>query len=415
MKYVSPQTEKRKQQQKKRKKQMLIIALAAVLVVAIIAVVFVIGGKNKNKGDEVNTGNDTNVQTEITSKPEEVQPTDEPQSTEDVQPSEEPPQEDTKDTVDEADKADESDKADKPVKSDKKKKNKVSLFAKIKSLFTKTEAMEYKFPAMAFGRSIDQAAESIISLSPLATEFILSSPSQNALVAVSNYCNKYGFEQLMTVGTPLLPNIEKIIQIAPDYVIVQTPLSDVDKIKLEQSGITVLKLNSPESIDDIKEIYRSVTALTHGSEIATFDAQRFADSIQQKLQLYKKALDNTDKKDVVMVFNSYGMVATKDTFEADILANFFDITISGKDYYNEDFASVAASNPQVIIASEYMTETDLVNMGFGDSEAFANGNIYFVNIQQFESYSPKAIDTLCGIANSVYGDAITVQISDEIS
>ena len=75
MKYVSPQTEKRKQQQKKRKKQMLIIALAAVLVVTVVAVVFVLGGRNKNKGDDVNMGSDTNVQTEITPEPEEIQPT----------------------------------------------------------------------------------------------------------------------------------------------------------------------------------------------------------------------------------------------------------------------------------------------------------------------------------------------------
>ena len=391
MKYVSPQTEKRKQQQKKRKKQMLVAALAAVLVVlAIVLAVFVFGGKDKTDSGQTNNNINSEVQTEITPEPEQKQ--------------EETP----------TGESEQQDEEKQPQKNNKKpKKNKTSVFAKIKSVFTKTEAMEYKFPVMAFGRNIDQAADSIISLSPMATEFILSSPSQNALIAVSNYCNKYSFEHLMTVGTPLLPNVDKIIQLAPDYVIVQTPLSEVDKVKLEQNGIMVLQLNAPTSFDDVKEIYRSVTALTHGSEIATFEAQRVTDSIMQKLNLYGKALENTDKKDAVMVFNTYGMAATKDTFEADILENFFDVTIGGKNYYNEDFAAVAASNPQVIIASDYMTETDLVNMGFGDSEAFANGNVYFVNIQQFESISAKAIDTLCGIANSVYGDGITVQIYAE--
>ena len=67
----------------------------------------------------------------------------------------------------------------------------------------------------------------------------------------------------------------------------------------------------------------------------------------------------------------------------------------------------------MIIASDYMTETDLANMGFGDSRAVSEGNVYFVNIQQFESCSAKSIDTLCGIANAVYGDDITVQITAE--
>ena len=390
MKYVSPQTEKRKQQQKKRKKQIFVAALSVVLVVlAIVAAVFVLGAKDKTDSGKTNNTVNSEVQTEITPQPQEEHPSSE---------------------------SEQSEQEKQPSKENKKpKKNKTSVFAKIKSVFTKTEAMEYKFPATAFGRSIDSAADSIVSLSPMATEFILSSPSQNALVAVSNYCNKYSFEHLMTVGTPLLPNTDKIIQIAPDYVIVQTPLSEVDEIKLEQSGITVLQFDSPTSFDDVKEIYRSVTALTHGSEIATFEAQRVTDSIQQKLGLYSKALENADKKDVVMIFNTYGMAATKDTFEADILANFFDITIDGKNYYNEDFATVASSNPQVIIASDYMAETDLVNMGFGDSDAFAAGDVYFVNIQQFETVSAKSIDTLCGIANAVYGNGITVQITDEIT
>jgi len=393
MKYVSPQTEKRKQQQQKRKKQMLIgvLAVALVVLITIIAAV-VFGGKDKEKpNDSVIISGET--QAETTPQPQITQ-----QPENDESGSEDAVHQET----------------DKPAKADKKtKKNKVSIFGRIKSMFSKTEAMPQKFPVMAFGRNIEEAAESIISLSPMATEFILSSPSQNALTAVSNYCNKYSFDQLMTVGTPLLSNVDKIIQIAPDVVVVQTPLSDVDRIKLEESGILVLQLNAPDSFEDVKEIYRSVTALTQGSEIATFEAERVTASIQKKLGLYAKALEKSDKKDAVMVFNSYGMVATKDTFEADILANFFDISIDGRNYYNEDFTAVAASNPQVIIASDYMSETDIINMGFGDSDAFVNSNIFYVNIQQFESCSAKAIDILCGIANTVYGDEITVQITAE--
>ena len=362
---------------------MLVAAFAAVLVViAIVLAVFVFGGKGKGGAD-----NDTGSQVQTETTP---QPTQQPEN--DIQ-----------------------DKEDTKPQKDKKPKKKTAVFAGIKSMFTKTEAMEHEFPAMAFGRSIEKEADSIISLSPMATEFILSSPSQNALVAVSSYCNKYSFDHLMTVGSPLLPDVDKIIQLAPDYVIVQTPLSDVDKVKLEQSGITVLQLKAPEKPDDVKEIYRSVTALTHGSEIATFEAERITASIQQKLDFYRKALENTDKKDVAMVFNGYGMVATKDTFEAEILKNFFDISIDGNDYYVEDFSAVAALNPQVIIVPDYMTETDVANMGFADSEAVKNGNVYFVNIQQFETASAKIIDTLCGIANEVYGDTITSQATAEIA
>ena len=379
-------------------------AVVAVLVVLVIVlVVFVFGGK-KDKADGDITQNVVSSDVQNNG----VQNGDEQNSDitadENVQPDE----------TQSADSEDETQSDDTSATKDKKtKKKKTSVFARIKSLFTKTVPMEHTFPVMAFGRSIENEVTGIVSLSPMATEFIMSSPSQNALVAVSNYCNKYSFENLMTAGTPLLPNTDKIIQLDPDVVIVQTPLSDVDKVKLEQSGIMVLQMNAPESFDDVKEIYRSVTALTHGGEIASFESERVTADLQNRLNLYTKALEKVEKKNAVMVFNSYGMVATKDTFEADILSRFFNIAFDGRNYYSEDFASVAASNPQVIIASDYMTEADLINMGLGESEAFAGGNVYYVNIQQFESYSAKSIAKLCGIANSVYGDAITVQITAE--
>ena len=389
MKYVSPQTEKRKRQQQRRKKQMFLGAVVVALVLIIIVVAAVImGGRDKPNGD-------------IPPNRQE-QPTDEQTPPIDTEQTAPPQPSEPDDTPDGSGTQEQS--AQKPAKKKK------SIFSKIKSIFAKTQPMEYTFPAMAFGRNIETPAQSIISLSPMATEFILSSPSQNALIAVSGYCNKYGFDSLMTVGTPLLPNVDKIIQLAPDYLIVQTPLSEVDRVTLEQSGIVILQLNAPESFDDIKEIYRSVTALTCGSEIASFESERVVSSIQAKLDMYNSALANIEKQSAVVVFNSYGMVATKDTFEGKLLSNFFDIEFDGVNYYCEDFSAVTSSNPQVIIASDYIGEDELKNMGFGDSEAFANGNVYYINIQQLENLSAKTIGTLAGIANSVYGDKITAQV-----
>ena len=77
----------------------------------------------------------------------------------------------------------------------------------------------------------------------------------------------------MTVGTPLIPNVEKIIQLKPDCVIVQTPLSAIDKAEIEENGIVVFELDYPKDIDGIKELYRSVTAITMGADISTFESE----------------------------------------------------------------------------------------------------------------------------------------------
>ena len=72
MKYVSPQTEKRKQQRRKRKQQMMVAAIAAVLVVLVIVLsVFVFGGKDKDNSSGAENGINSEVQTETTPQPTE--------------------------------------------------------------------------------------------------------------------------------------------------------------------------------------------------------------------------------------------------------------------------------------------------------------------------------------------------------
>lgn len=375
MKYVSPQTEKRKKQQQKRRKQLTLIG-AAVIVVVILVLLAVSLVKNTSSSSGESDGQTSSI----------------------VQ------SENGDESLSQNDSSTSAESQDSQV-SLQPQKTKKSIFQKIAEFFSGEEEIAVTFPATSFGRQIDTAADEIISLSPLATEVILSSASQHSLVAVSEYCNKRGNE-LMTVGTPLIPKTDKIIQLAPDYLIVQNPLSEQDKIKIEQSGITVLQLNAPDSFEELKEIYRSVIALTQGADIAAQKSESIIADIQEKLSLYQVALTNVDKKSAVMLFNGYGMVATQDTFEAELLSNFFDVEIAGNNYFTEGLESVIASNPQVLIVSDLMTAEQLTALGFAETDAFVNGNVYYVSIQDFENISAKCIKTLSGIANSVYGNAI---------
>ncbi|MBP1552162.1 MAG: ABC transporter substrate-binding protein [Oscillospiraceae bacterium] len=399
MKYVSPQTEKRKQQQKKRKKQLALCVCIAAVAVALFVAVFALMGRDEKPQSS------SQPDSEFVQNSQEQQPSSDTQnnSSSDEQISSEENKVDSEQS---------SQEEQTPQSATKPKKKKKSIFARIGSIFSKEEVVEVVFPAMSFGVQVSQAAESIISLSPMATEIILSSPSQHSLVAVSEYCNKRGTE-LMTVGTPLIPKTDKIIQLAPDYLIVQNPLSEQDKIKIQQSGITVLQFNAPQSLEDFKEIYRSVTALTKGADIATLQAERVYADLTEKLGLYDVALANVQKKSAVMLFNSYGMVATKDTFEGKILSTFFDIAVDGQNYFAQSVEEIAQTNPQVLIVSDLISAEQLAQLGFGETEAYKNGNVYYVNIQNFENASAKSLKTLAGIANSVYGDAIQPAPAEE--
>ncbi|MBQ5312941.1 MAG: hypothetical protein J6K30_02690, partial [Oscillospiraceae bacterium] len=189
MKYVSPQTEKRKQQQKKRKKQLALCVCIAAAAVVLFVAVFALTGRDEKPQSSSQTDS------ELVQNSQEQQPSSDTQNNSS---SDEHISSDEGETESEQSPQEEQT----PQSATKPKKKKKSIFARIGSIFSKEEVVEEVFPAMSFGVQVSQAADSIISLSPMATEIILSSPSQHSLVAVSEYCNKRGTE-LMTVGTPL--------------------------------------------------------------------------------------------------------------------------------------------------------------------------------------------------------------------
>ena len=387
MKYVSPQTEKRKQQKRRRRKKLLLCAVLLCLAAVIAGVVFVLKG-NGDRPDMPSHSQTESVESNTPSQGDEE--TDSDVSSE----------------ANSSDEREEDSKDENSSEKDKPKKKKKSFVSRIKAIFAKTEPIPVTFPATVFGITVESEMNEIVSLSPLATEAILSSPSQNALVAVSDYCNKRGNDKLMTVGTPLIPDVDKIIQLKPDCLILQTPLSDSDKAKIEENGNVVFEIDYPKTVDDVKELYRSVTAITHGGDIATFESERVVADITEKLDLYTLALEGQNKLNAVMLFNTYGMVATPDTMEGRLLSYFFDVKDFGSGYMAESMEAVAATNPEVLIVSDKISAEQLAEMGLGDTAAVANGKVYYVDIQHFENLSLKAIKTLSGIANEVYGSII---------
>ncbi len=386
MKYVSPQTEKRKQMKKKRRKQQMLICAVLLCIILVVAAVVTITSVFKDDSPSSSTESVSSSQQDESSQEEDI-------SSE-------------KDEEISSDESEEEEGEKIPSRTEKPKKKKQSFISRIKAIFSKIEPIPVTFPATVFGRTVEEEMNEIISLSPLVTEVVLSSPSQDALVAVSDYCNKRGNDQLMTVGTPLIPDVDKIIQLEPDCLIVQTPLAEADKAEIEENGIMVFEISYPENLDELKEIYRSVTAITHGADIATFESEKIAADVSEKLNLYTLALEGQNKLNAVMLFNTFGMVATPDTVEGKLMGAFFDVKEIGKNYMAENMEAVVATNPEVLIVSDKISEEQLEEIGLGDTDAVTNGRVFYVDIQQFENLSIKSVKTLSGIANEVYGSII---------
>ena len=156
MKYVSPQTEKRKQQKKKRKKQLLVCVCFVAVIIGLVIAVVAFTGRDKpaqnssqtnsesveTSSENIQEGNSTEItESEVVTESESI--SEESQNSGEQQTESSPQAEAT------------------PKPSQKKNKKSFDLFGKIKSLFVKEEIIEVVFPAMSFGVQVQEAADSI--------------------------------------------------------------------------------------------------------------------------------------------------------------------------------------------------------------------------------------------------------------
>ncbi len=117
---------------------------------------------------------------------------------------------------------------------------------------------------VSFGTETFEAApETVVSLSPAITEIVTELGVADKLIAVSDYCdNESG---LPTVGSPANPDIDLIIELAPELLITQSPIASTDEVRLDQAGVRVLYLELPTSFSYLCEEYIEMAMIFYGA------------------------------------------------------------------------------------------------------------------------------------------------------
>ncbi len=117
---------------------------------------------------------------------------------------------------------------------------------------------------VSFGtETFDAAPETVASLSPALTEIMYELGLSEKLIAVSEYCDNYN--SLPTVGSPANPDIDAIIELAPELLITQSPIASTDEVRLDQAGVRVLYLELPTGFSYLCEEYIELAMIFYGS------------------------------------------------------------------------------------------------------------------------------------------------------
>ncbi len=258
------------------------------------------------------------------------------------------------------------------------------------------------YPALVGGININEPPTSVASLSPLLTELTTTLPITNPLTSVSEHCSNP--DGMPTIGTPLLPDIDKIIELDPEYLITLTPLTLRQKIELEQTGTKVLEFEMPTTVSGFSDLASELATLylgkDEGAAVGSGIYGRFSDS----LALYSTAVNNVtqDRPNFVLMLDISGFSATSDTIEAQIFSSILGQPAVTGESYGTTLEQVIDSDPEVLILPNTITMQDLAGTGLDTGTAAQNSNIYFIDMTNLEKYKPALLFDLARIANSVY-------------
>ncbi len=259
---------------------------------------------------------------------------------------------------------------------------------------TDTPPVKNPYPVDIGAESFDKSPEKVVSLSPSITEAVYDIGMFARLIGVSDYCtHPSNAENLPKIGSPAHPSVEAIKALAPELVITHSPIASSDKVLLNQAGIRVLELKSPDSFAELCQMYIQLSLIFYGA----VDSQDIASDILSDFDI---AMSEAKAANISLGFvcvegiNSEGelILSHGETLESDILSVFgTNLRQDAEDYFvSEDEAEKLS--PDVVFYNSILDEdddaTDLIIKTFGNVEYIA------IDIEDFERPTVRLSETV---------------------
>ena len=256
-----------------------------------------------------------------------------------------------------------------------------------------------EWPAQVGDRLVDDQPLRIVSLSPMITDALLNLPGGQILCGVTEYCETSGRE-IATVGTPLLPRTDEILQLTPDYVLCQTPVTEAIKTQLEAGGARIVTLQTPTNLETLRSFYGDLGAVLKGGETGRAFGYGVIDRLSATLnQCAGVTGQNTS---ALLLLDLSGLAATPDSAEWDLLGSVFRHPLPDStgwlaesdcltdDDPENDLDAIIAADPDILFVPDTVSPEELSET-LGALGAVQKGAVVYYNIHWAETLSPRIV------------------------
>lgn len=179
------------------------------------------------------------------------------------------------------------------------------------------EPVDPNWPVTAFGTEIKKAPEKVAVASPALAEYISDMALFEKVCAVSDFCGFSGAETKPVIGSVRIPDMEAIREAAPEYILTFANYEESLLIELQQMNITVIVIEAPESLDELRSLYKEIALFFMGA----VDGIPYGENYVAEYDSALSALAYTGEKKATAFIRALDyMMVTGDTLENEILS-----------------------------------------------------------------------------------------------
>lgn len=265
------------------------------------------------------------------------------------------------------------------------------------------EPVDPNWPVSAFGTEIEKAPEKVAVASPALAEYIFDMGLSEKISALPDYCGFAGAVSYPSIGSVRLPDLEAIKEAAPEYILTFSAYEENILIEIQQMNITVINIEAPESLDELRALYKEIALFFKGTVdgvsfgenyVAEYDSalSALAYSGEQKTAAFIRALDY--------------MMITGGTMEQELISaagikNAAE-TYSGYTFPEENWKEF---DPEVIFLSTDLHLIDLeTNDLYKKKTAVKGDKVYNADIDVLALGSMRSFDILKNLLATLYED-----------
>lgn len=264
-----------------------------------------------------------------------------------------------------------------------------------------TESSEY--PVTVGNLTFNSSPTRVASLSPAVTEIICELGFGSSIVCRGAYCD-YPPEVTSAdeTGSSANPDIDAIIGHSPEVVITQSPIANKDIKALNDAGIAVLILPSPDNISELKQQYEDIASIFTGSEKGKELAASALIKLEGELSAARNSCENLV---LIMDITEDGYASANGSSFAGNYISYFGSNIAA---LNESCLltpqELLAADPQVIFLSYPLDYNSIDSETSELLSAYRNGYVYVIDGSLLERPTSRLDAFTASIASQLRND-----------